>query len=95
MKCSTSKKLVRAARKLQIVGQTIFVRTPAGSVKPIPSLQVKPFQGFRLALRLHSEQSLKHPGSVRSLFLRERRGEVSATQFDQTFGLPENFDYLE
>ncbi|CAJ1429946.1 unnamed protein product [Effrenium voratum] len=33
--------------------------------------------------------------AVRSLFLRERRGEVSAVQFNQTFGLPEDFDYLE
>jgi len=33
--------------------------------------------------------------AVRSLFLRERRGEISASQFDQTFGLPEDFDYLE
>eukprot|EP00435_Cladocopium_sp_Y103_P060977 s777_g22.t1 len=33
--------------------------------------------------------------AVRSLFLRERRGEISASQFDQTFGLPEEFEYLE
>jgi len=33
--------------------------------------------------------------AVRSLFLRERRGEVSAAQFNSTFGLPDEFDYLE
>ncbi|CAE8619037.1 unnamed protein product [Polarella glacialis] len=33
--------------------------------------------------------------TVRSLFLRERRGEVSSEQFNQSFGLPEDFDYLE
>eukprot|EP00933_Yihiella_yeosuensis_P010176 TRINITY_DN116488_c0_g1_i1.p1 TRINITY_DN116488_c0_g1~~TRINITY_DN116488_c0_g1_i1.p1 ORF type:complete len:232 (+),score=65.57 TRINITY_DN116488_c0_g1_i1:74-697(+) len=32
---------------------------------------------------------------VRSLFLRERRGEVTAEQFNQSFGLPDDFDYLE
>mmetsp|Transcript_1549 Transcript_1549/g.3435 ORF Transcript_1549/g.3435 Transcript_1549/m.3435 type:complete len:207 (-) Transcript_1549:160-780(-) len=33
--------------------------------------------------------------SVRSMFVRERRGEVSTEQFNRTFELPEDFDYLE
>eukprot|EP00930_Biecheleria_cincta_P099925 TRINITY_DN91534_c0_g1_i1.p1 TRINITY_DN91534_c0_g1~~TRINITY_DN91534_c0_g1_i1.p1 ORF type:complete len:208 (-),score=63.27 TRINITY_DN91534_c0_g1_i1:40-663(-) len=33
--------------------------------------------------------------SVRSTFLRERRGEVSEAQFNKSFDLPEEFDYLE
>eukprot|EP00747_Dinoflagellata_sp_TGD_P167404 gnl/TRDRNA2_/TRDRNA2_191783_c0_seq1.p2 gnl/TRDRNA2_/TRDRNA2_191783_c0~~gnl/TRDRNA2_/TRDRNA2_191783_c0_seq1.p2 ORF type:complete len:210 (-),score=76.41 gnl/TRDRNA2_/TRDRNA2_191783_c0_seq1:42-671(-) len=33
--------------------------------------------------------------SVRSQFVRERRGEVSTKQFNQSFGLPDDFDYLE
>mmetsp|Transcript_22194 Transcript_22194/g.66183 ORF Transcript_22194/g.66183 Transcript_22194/m.66183 type:complete len:207 (-) Transcript_22194:296-916(-) len=32
---------------------------------------------------------------VRSQFLRERRGEVSSKQFNQSFGLPEDFEPLE
>lgn len=33
--------------------------------------------------------------SVRSIFLREQGGQVSATMFNTTFNLPEDFDYLE
>lgn len=33
--------------------------------------------------------------SVRSAFLRERRGEVTTEQFNRTFCLPDDFDYIE
>uniref|UniRef100_A0A7S1WJ67 Meiotic nuclear division protein 1 homolog n=1 Tax=Alexandrium catenella TaxID=2925 RepID=A0A7S1WJ67_ALECA len=33
--------------------------------------------------------------TVRSMFLRERRGEVSSADFNRTFELPDEFDYLE
>jgi len=33
--------------------------------------------------------------AVRSMFLRERRGEVSSHQFNTMFNLPDDFDYLE
>mmetsp|Transcript_63907 Transcript_63907/g.101312 ORF Transcript_63907/g.101312 Transcript_63907/m.101312 type:complete len:208 (+) Transcript_63907:47-670(+) len=33
--------------------------------------------------------------SFRSMFVRERRGEVSTAQFNKSFDLPEDFDYLE
>eukprot|EP00927_Polykrikos_kofoidii_P055367 TRINITY_DN49637_c0_g1_i1.p1 TRINITY_DN49637_c0_g1~~TRINITY_DN49637_c0_g1_i1.p1 ORF type:complete len:211 (-),score=49.27 TRINITY_DN49637_c0_g1_i1:141-773(-) len=33
--------------------------------------------------------------SVRSMFVRERRGEVTTAQFNRTFELPEDFEYLE
>merc|ERR1712008_672302 len=32
---------------------------------------------------------------VRTLFIRERRGEVSAAQFNEAFQLPDDFAYLE
>jgi len=33
--------------------------------------------------------------TVRSMFIRERRGEVSANQFNEAFGLPADFEYVE